>query len=368
MLKVLFVIPSLGPGGAAKQLTLLAPGLPRDRFQGHVCALGQAGPFAVPLEEAGLAVTTLGWARRFDLRPVLALRHLVREFDPDVIHAWGTPALWTARLAAGRGGRHGRTRRRVVVSAALPPAGGGRGVGWLNRWLLRCADRVVAQGPTEAGRCRHLGLSDDQLAVVAPAVATLSVPAPQGDPRRSLGLPEGCRLVVCAGPLEPRKGFGDALWAFEILRYVAPDLHLMIVGDGSDRRKLEAAARIGKSNQIHFLGTQPDAAELLALGDVVWIPSLAEGGVNVALEAMAATRPVVASRLPGLAEVILDGTTGCLVARGDRAALARQTWLLLGDADRRRRLGEAGRLRATGSFGVAALRRRFSDLYESLAG
>jgi glycosyltransferase involved in cell wall biosynthesis len=362
MLKVLFVIPSLGPGGAAKQLTLLATGLPRDRFQGHVCALGQTGPFAALLQEAGLGVTTLGWARRLDLRPVLALRRLVREFDPDVIHAWGTRALWTARLASGRGGR------RVVVSAPLPAGAGSWGVGWLDRWLLRRADRVIAQGPTEADRCRRLGLSEDRLAVVPPAVATWSAPAPQGDPRRSLRLPEGCPLVLCAGPLEPHKGFGDALWAFEILRYVAPELHLLIVGDGSDRRKLEAAARIGKSNQIHFLGLQPDAAELLALGDVVWIPSLTEGGVNVALEAMAATRPVVATRLPGLAEVIVDGTTGYLVGRGDKAALARQTWRLLGDADRRRRFGEAGRLRAAGSFGVAVLRYRFSALYESLAG
>jgi glycosyltransferase involved in cell wall biosynthesis len=174
--------------------------------------------------------------------------------------------------------------------------------------------------------------------------------------------------VVCAGPLEPHKGYGDALWAFEILRYVAPDLHLLIVGDGSHRRKLQADARIGKSTQIHFLGTQPDAAELLALADIVWIPSRAGGGVNVALEAMAAKRPVVATRLPGLAEVIVDGATGYLVPRGDRVALARQTWLLLGDADRRRRLGEAGRLHAAERFDVAALRRRFSDLYESLAG
>src|SRR5262245_19586253 len=120
MPKVLFVIPSLQPGGAAKQLTLLAAGLPRDQVQGHVCALGRTGPFAAPLQEAGLAVTVLGWVRRLDLRPVLALRRLMREFDPDVIHAWGTSALWAARLATGRRG----TPRRIVVSSPL--AAGGR--------------------------------------------------------------------------------------------------------------------------------------------------------------------------------------------------------------------------------------------------
>jgi len=368
MPKVLYVISSLEPEGAAKQLSLLGPGLPRDRFQGHICVLGRTGPFAAPLEEAGLPVTALGWSRRLDPRPVIGLRRLVREFAPDVVHVWGATSLRAVRLAAGSGARRDESPRRLVVSTPLPAGVVGRDVGWLDRWLLRQADRVVAQGPAEADRCLRLGLCEGRVAVVEPAVAARPDRADGGaDLRHSLRLPEAGRLVVCAGPLEPYKGFRDAIWTFEILRYVAPDLHLLIIGDGSDRRRLEADAAIGKSDQIHFLGPHPDAAAILALADVVWVPSRAGGGVNVALEAMAAGRPVVATRLHSLAEVVAEGVTGYLVAPGDREALARQTWLLLRDAGQRRRLGEAGKDRAADRFAVQALRRRYIDLYESVA-
>src|SRR6516164_7784215 len=108
MRKVLFVTDSLGPGGAAKQLTLLATGLPRDRIEGHVCALGRGGGFSGLLHEAGVAVSAMGWTRRLDLPGLLSFRRLVREFDPDIIHAWSPRALWAVRMVAGRARRNGR--------------------------------------------------------------------------------------------------------------------------------------------------------------------------------------------------------------------------------------------------------------------
>src|SRR5262249_38944222 len=91
--KVLFVIPSLEYGGAARQLTLLAAGLPRAAVVARVCVLGSAGPWADDLRTAGVDVTVLGWDRPVDPRPLLRLRHLLAEFRPDVVHAWQRPAL-----------------------------------------------------------------------------------------------------------------------------------------------------------------------------------------------------------------------------------------------------------------------------------
>jgi len=146
-----------------------------------------------------------------------------------------------------------------------------------------------------------------------------------------------------------------------------PDLHLLLAGAGPERPRLEQfVASIHLRSRVHFTGIAPDLAELLARAEVVWVPSRADAGLNTALEAMAAGRPVVASRLPGLAEVVADGETGMLVAPGDKVALARQTRLLLDDAARRRRLGEAGRQRARSHFAVEALVRRYSDLYQEL--
>jgi glycosyltransferase involved in cell wall biosynthesis len=95
----------------------------------------------------------------------------------------------------------------------------------------------------------------------------------------------------------------------------------------------------------------------------VWLPSRADRGATSALEAMAAGRPVVASRWPGLAEVVADGETGVLVPPGDKAALARETRLLLDDSERRRRMGEAGQRRAADRFSVGAMVGAFESLY-----
>ena len=195
------------------------------------------------------------------------------------------------------------------------------------------------------------------MAVIAPgtAVTQFGHSAPSGL-RESLGLEPGARLLVCIGPLEPHKGYREAIWAFDILNYLYDDLHLIFIGDGSERPGLEDFVRtIRTTARIHFLGNVPDLPPLLAQADVVWIPNPARGGVQTALEAMAAGRPVVARNSPWLSELVLNGTTGYLVPAGDQPAFARQTRLLLDDPELRRRMGEAGRRRVDLQFNRAAI-------------
>jgi glycosyltransferase involved in cell wall biosynthesis len=359
MKKVLFVVPSLQPCGAAKQLTLLAPGLPPQKFALRVCVLGRDGPFAQPLRDAGVPVDVLGWRRRFDLGRVLGLRKRVRDFDPDVIHVWGVPALALLRFAGGRS--KGASARQIVVSRPLAPGKGSRRQGW----LLRQADRVVVNGPAEAERCRRLGVLPARISLVAPAVG--QAPTRQdSDLRRFLRLPAQTRLILCVGPLEPHKGFVEAVWAYHTLTYVYTDMSLLVIGGGSERRLLEQLARRSALPAVFFLGPQANAAALLAQADIVWVPSLTDSGLNVLLEAMAAGRPVVASRLASLSEIVEDGHSGLLVPAGDKVAIARQTRLLLNSPQRRYQLGEEARGRVTTQFSVESLCRRFIRLYDAL--
>src|SRR5262249_34892151 len=102
-MKILFVVPGLDAGSAAKQLALLAPGLPRDRFEVRVCVLGGEGAFAQRLRSAGVVPEVLGWTRPLDVRSPWRLRRLVRSYLPDVIHAWHPSSLRAlAFAAAGR--------------------------------------------------------------------------------------------------------------------------------------------------------------------------------------------------------------------------------------------------------------------------
>jgi len=358
MHKVLFLIPSLDNNGAAQQFTQLAAGLPRERFQPRVCVLGRG---------TGMECEALRWRGPLDLRSLHRLWSLVRSFRPDVIHAWQLPALRAVLPAAWRG------PGRLVVSSPLSPDARTPRLNPLDRWLLRRAHRTAVTGPAEAEHCRHLGLPADKLVYVPPGVVLSedrgSRIEDRSSPTRSsiLDPQSSVRLLAAIGPLEPREGFLDAIWALDILRFVYDDLHLLLVGQGPDQLRLEAFARaIGVEHCVHFVADPPDVPALLARAELVWVPSQTESGVQTALLAMAAGRPVVAANLPSLAEIVRDGETGVLFPPGDKAALARQTRLLLNDPDRRRRLGEAGRQRAVDHFSVKAMVERYAQLYETL--
>ena len=151
----------------------------------------------------------------------------------------------------------------------------------------------------------------------------------------------------------------------DILHYLYEDLRLVLAGDGPDRPRLEQFARaIEVDRRVIFTGRQPDLAPWRHAAELAWVPSRTGGGVGAALEAMAAGLPVIATRLPALAEVVVDGAVGCLVPPGDKTELARQTRFLLNDPDRRRAYGEAGRRRAAEHFSVERLVRRCAELYE----
>jgi glycosyltransferase involved in cell wall biosynthesis len=119
---------------------------------------------------------------------------------------------------------------------------------------------------------------------------------------------------------------------------------------------------------VHFLGRVPRVEPYLARAAVVWVPSRTPGGVCVALEAMAAGRPVVATRLPELEEIIRDGESGYLVPPGDKASLARQTRFLLDDPESGRRLGAAAKKRVAAHFSAAHMVEQLAGIYEQIAG
>jgi glycosyltransferase involved in cell wall biosynthesis len=127
-------------------------------------------------------------------------------------------------------------------------------------------------------------------------------------------------------------------------------------------------AELGLSDRFRFLGFRPDAPRAVQAFDVVAVPSHVEPFGLAALEAMAAGRPVVASRVGGLPEIVLDGRTGVLVPPRDAAALARGIAGLLDDPALMAAMGEAGRLRASKVFSLGAHGEAMQSLYDRLIG
>lgn len=176
----------------------------------------------------------------------------------------------------------------------------------------------------------------------------------------ALGLPEGSVAVGFVGRLVVEKGLPELAEAW---RRVAPShshLHLVIAGTG----KYEATFRrlLGDAPRVHWLGFRTDVAAVMQAVDLVAMPSWEEPFGIVALEAMAAGRPVLATRAGGLVEVVVDGETGRLVPPRDSEALAAALDELASDPERRRQLGQTGMKRVRERFSE----KRMVDAYEKL--
>jgi glycosyltransferase involved in cell wall biosynthesis len=179
------------------------------------------------------------------------------------------------------------------------------------------------------------------------------------DPARYPGAPRdpaGAPVLLFVGRLAAIKGLGLLLDAVAALRAHFPALRLVLVGDGPDRARLEArAAAPDLAGAVEFTGyrSQAEVAAYLEACDLFVLPSFAEGVPVVLMEAMAARRPVVATRVAGVAELVADGESGLLVAPGDPAALTAAIGRLLGDPPLRARMGDAGRAQVAAGFDAA---------------
>lgn len=353
-MKILYLLPNLEHNGPAHEATLLATKLLAKEWQPHVCCLSRNGPLGERLEKAGVPVEALNWNRRIDLRPFLRLHQLVQALNPEIIHVWRSTSLRAASVA--------RCNARLVVSDPIVPRDHAPRLTWLDGWLLQRAARICANGAAAISSLRQCGISEDLL-VLPPRGVEISEATTQPV---SLPTPAGARLITCVGPLLASKGFREAIWAFDILRYVYDDLHLLLIGSGPNRERLDRFRNaLGAAEQVHFLGPRDDVREILAQSEIVWVPSRDEGGDRVALEAAAAGRPVVASDLPGLAEIVRHGETGLLATPRDPAALARQTKVLLDDPELGKQYGAAGRERAVAQFNAAEMVKWFLHMYEA---
>ena len=187
--------------------------------------------------------------------------------------------------------------------------------------------------------------------------------------RRELGCPANACVILSVARLVAEKDHATLLAAFRQLAERDPQVRLWLAGDGPLRATLTAQVeRWGLAERVVFLGFRADVPRLLAGSDLLAITSLREGLPNVALEAMAARRPVVATAVAGTPELVKDGETGLLVPPGAPAALAGALASLAADPVRRHQMGERGRRRVEQWFEESVALDRWEDYLLRLLG
>jgi glycosyltransferase involved in cell wall biosynthesis len=353
--------------GDSASIRLLAKSLPRDRFRVTVAVLGSVADQRFDEILAGaIPICSLPIRHVFDLNGVRRLQQKVREIDPDVIHAWGPVAASAARFVISRRA-DGTNSPRLAVSGATMPLSGFRG--WFMTRQVRRADRVILKTRVDGERYRQFGVPSERLTLISPAAPSFPTEPSHDTVRKSLNIPVTSGFLIAGGRSDRGIGPKEAIVAFDMLRYDHPNLYLIVFGSGREAITLEQFGRALAFDdfRIRFVEYKPERSATVQLATAVLITH-AQGGVEEALEAMAAGKPVVGWRTSELAEIVDDGVTGFLVPVADRAALSAKARQLLEEPDLARRMGEAGRARAAARFGVGRMIEQYSRLYEELVG
>jgi glycosyltransferase involved in cell wall biosynthesis len=369
--RILNVVPTLMCGGTENQFMTLARQLDRSRFDLEFACLRRWGGFIKEIHERGIPlseypVPSFRNVRTFALQARLA-RHITRR-QIDIVHAYNfygnVFAVPPARLAA------------PVVIASIRDRGP-----YLTpmqkrvqRYACQFADCVLVNADAVRDWLVDDGYDAAKIVVIRNGVdlSRFEAPPDRGQLRHELGLPPETPLVAVVSRLTRFKGLEQFLDAVAILAPQFPSARFLMVGETAPMETaylttLRAhAQRLGIGNRVIFTGIRSDVPALLASVDVAVMPSLNEALSNVLLESMAAGAPLVATRVGGTPEALIDGESGLLVPPGDPAALAAGVATLLRNTELGTRFGHAARHRIATEFSVGKMVQATEQLYVDL--
>jgi len=382
--RVLRVIARLNMGGPALHVAYLTAGLAKRGYETTLVAGSLArgeDSMAFVADELGIEVERIEELHReiSPLRDAVAtvrLARVIRRVRPHILHTHTAKAGAVGRLAALLAGDarppivvhtfHGHVLRGYFDPLRTA------GFRLLERWLATKSTALVAVSPQVRDDLVSLGVAPRERFVVVRVGIELEqrVAAERdgrGESRRVLGIGPDRFAVGWIGRMTGVKRTDDVLRAFRRLRDRGVDACLCMIGDGPDRPAVERRAHeLGLMRDTFFLGYQEEVAPFYAAFDAMILPSINEGTPVSAIEALAAGRPVVATRVGGVPDVIREGEDGFLVEPGDVDGLAERLARLAADPELRARLGAAGRARVIPRYSVERLVDDIDLLYRSL--
>ena len=349
-----------GTGGAQESYTGLLLRLDRSAYEVRALSLS-SGSAVQRLRRLGLEVEVIDEAddeaavhelTAYLVRNEIDLLH-AHMYRAEVIGARSAVAAGTAVVLATVHSSRVRSPEDVATLAALTPV----------------MDRLIVPSSSIAAKVRAEGRGAASFSVVPNGVDLdrFDLPVAVCALRREFGIPGGAPLLGVVARLEPEKGHRYVIEAMPAILRGAPETWLVIVGEGSlngELRAQAAALPASAADRIVFTGRREDVAAITGDVDVAVLPSLREAqGISI-LEAMARRKPVVASAVGGIPEVLTNGLDGLLVPPADPRALAEACIRLACSPELRTRMGEAGRAAVEARFSLDAMVRQVEAIYD----
>jgi glycosyltransferase involved in cell wall biosynthesis len=375
--RVLRIIARLNVGGPALHATLLADGLDSSRYEtclltgatdssegDYLEMIGRRPPNLVQIPSLGRHV-----AVSRDLPAYRDIARVIREFRPDIVHTHTAKAGLLGRLAAylNRVPIIVHTFHGHVLRGYFSPPKQAAFV-QAERALARVTTRLIAVSEHVRDELLAMRIGRPERFEVIRLGFDLSrflEDPPRGEIRRALGLSPATRTVGIVARLVPIKAHEVFLEMAADVAASHPDIAFLVIGDGECREALEADVRArGLGAKVHFLGWRADVDRVYADLDVVVLTSRNEGSPVALIEAMAAARPVVATRVGGVGELVADN--GVLTDVDDARALAQGVRRVLDDPALAARFGQCGRRRVVPAFSRERLVGDIDALYQRL--
>lgn len=391
-IKLLHIITRFDKGGSAENTFLTARNLDKDRYD-VMLVTGSSPPANSPVHsrdsetvaiEANIANLHAKGVRLIllaelirdlspfsDLSAFLSLVRIIRREKPQIVHTHtskagflGRWAAWLCRIPIIVHTPHGHVfwgyfgprRTRLFIA--------------LERWTARITTKLVML--TEREKADHLRLRiapDEKFTVIHSGVDLSRFrhdPTRKAEIRSALEIPSESIVVATVGRLTAVKGQDTLIRAIAKCLRQGGKVFLLILGEGELRNDMEAlSAELGIAEAVHFLGWRSDVASVIDACDIFCLPSLNEGMGKAIVEAMAMRKPVIASDVGGIPDLVIPGENGILVPPGDSNALAKAILNLRDHPEVRVKMGEQGKKKAPG-YGVDSMLHKINRLYMGL--
>jgi glycosyltransferase involved in cell wall biosynthesis len=362
---VLFIIDSLPLGGAERQVVTLASSLNGNRYKFYVCCLRNEGVQANELRSNGIPVVSLKMRLRFWPMGMYRLYRLIRHLKPKIIHTH----LYESGIWGRLVGIFTHTPVILTTEHSLPfPK---RRYLLLERITNHFTDKMIAVSEEIRQKCIHKqGVPPDKVITIPTAVdiAHFQGVKTRNHLRNELGMRDSSPLIGTIARLVRPKRLDYLLEAARLVCNKVPKARFVIIGDGPLREELNnQAEELGLiPGCVSFLGSRFDIPEILSSLDIFILSSELEGLPVALLEAMASTRPVIATRVGGIPQVIQDGYNGILVSPHDPTGLANAIFAVIEDNTLSRSMAIEGFRTIESRYSINAVGQQIVSLYDSM--
>lgn len=340
-------------------------GLPKSHFEHKIICTWEGGEIADALKAEGVELIPIGgfkhpleWGKHSKVLQV------IREYNPHVIHG----AIFEGMAMAAIGGTIGKVAVVILEETSHPISRSKKAI-YLQRFFAKAADAVVGIAPTVVNYLRQtVRLPESQVKLINNGV---NLPREVSFEEKSLlkialGIKEGDLIIGSAGRFYNEvKRFTDILEAIKILN--TPKIKFLLLGQGQDRELIfHKAKELGLEDQLILAGFQMDTAPFYQLMDVFCIASAHEGFGLVAAEAMLHGLPVIATKVGGLQNIVIDRQTGFLVPPFSPQAIAEKLRILIDQPELRNEMGQKGKRRALENYTAERYCKEIENLYLGL--